>query len=109
MDVKFTILSVEVTVNDKIVHIQGSSEIHKRSTMRSILNQVRFLLKFNKIDASEWFINKKSINNMIFEWCAHNLLYNLGICKDRTKDVDLNYHSWWYSLGYFVLSLFYCW
>ena len=25
------------------------------------------------------------------EWATHNLLYNLHICRTRTKDVDINY------------------
>lgn len=45
---------------------------------------------------------------MVNEWSVHNLLYSLGIQKDRTKDVDLNINQHWYiKVGYFLLSPIY--
>lgn len=45
---------------------------------------------------------KKSI---YLEWYAHNLLYRLGIRKDKTADVDLDYPQPWIKrLGYGILG-----
>lgn len=52
-------------------------------------------------------IHDRSIFSLIIEWRAHNLLYDLGMYKSRTKDVDLNYPKWYVYPIYFILSLFY--
>ena len=33
---------------------------------------------------------ERTIESMKIEWCVHNILYDVGIERDRTKDVDLN-------------------
>lgn len=38
----------------------------------------------------------RSVRSMRCEWAAHNLLYNLGIKRDKTKDCDLNFTNEWY-------------
>lgn len=50
----------------------------------------------------------RSKKSMIREWKAHNLLYKLGIEKDRTRNVDLNINQKWYvNWAYFLLSCLY--
>ncbi len=39
---------------------------------------------------------KRTINSLKKEWATHNLCYKLGIARNRTKDVDLNYPLKWY-------------
>lgn len=48
-----------------------------------------------------------SIKTLIREWRSHNLLYELGLFKDRTKDVDLNENPLYLKIGYYILSLIY--
>jgi len=37
------------------------------------------------------------------EWATHNLLYSLGLYRDRTADCDLNYELKWYvRLAYWI-------
>jgi hypothetical protein len=39
------------------------------------------------------------------EWAAHNWAYALGIKRDKTADVDLNFEQSWYTrLGYCILG-----
>lgn len=39
------------------------------------------------------------------EWAVHNLAYSLGIKRDKTADVDLNYEQKWYTkLFYFIFG-----
>ena len=39
---------------------------------------------------------KRSVGSLRREWAAHNLAYALGIKRDKTKDVDLDYEPRWY-------------
>ena len=49
---------------------------------------------------------KRSRRSMILEWQAHNFLYWLGIKKDKTADVDLDYPQPWIKrLAYGVLGV----
>ena len=39
------------------------------------------------------------------EWGAHNLAYDLGIKRNKTKDCDLNYEQPWYTkLMYWIVG-----
>ena len=47
----------------------------------------------------------RSDNSIKREWAAHNWAYSLGIKRDKTADVDLNFEQKWYvKLGYFVVG-----
>lgn len=67
------------------------------------------ILELIKAEASaEMAINKRNIFSMIYEWRTHNLLYTLGIAKDRTGSVDLNIGQPWYiKVLYAIISPFY--
>lgn len=67
------------------------------------------ILSLIKDEASdEMAINKRNIFSMIYEWRTHNLLYALGIAKNRTGSVDLNTGQPWYiKVLYAIISPFY--
>lgn len=49
---------------------------------------------------------KRSIKQLANEWIAHTRLYNLGIKKDHTQDVDLEYpQKKIYSIAYAILGI----
>ena len=51
---------------------------------------------------------KRTLHSMRREWEAHNFLYNLGIFKSRTENMDLdNNESFIRKTGYAVLSFIY--
>lgn len=83
-------------------HIENSYKIKRIKDMRNVLELIR-------MDCSNetLLIHKLKMSTQIHEWRAHNLLFALGIARKRTKDVDLNFESWWRRIGYFVLSLMY--
>ena len=94
---------LEVCAYEYNTHIKDSYRIRNISDMDNILKLIRY-----EVTEDNYAINKRDIHNMINEWRAHNLLYSLGIMKDRTKSVDLNINqSWYVTLSYKVLSLFY--
>lgn len=93
------VIEAEISLDN--THIENSYKVKKSKDMRSILERLK--VYSNSADA----LNKISINTMIHEWRAHNLLYALGICRDRTKDVDLNYNNVLIKIAYFILSCMY--
>ncbi len=49
----------------------------------------------------------RSVRSLVDEWCAHNLLYYLGIARSRTADVDLDGTKWYTEVGYYILAAVY--
>lgn len=50
----------------------------------------------------------RSNASLLREWKAHNLLYDLHLFREHTKDVDFEYPQKWYTrVAWFVLSQFY--
>jgi len=47
----------------------------------------------------------RSRKSLKLEWATHNGLYNLGLWRSRTKDVDLEYpQSWYHKIIYWILG-----
>ena len=92
-------LDIKAIVGDNCVTIQNSYTIDKRMVMRDVLNDLRDNF------SSAVFDNRGNIS-MIFEWVAHNNLYNLHICRSHTKDVDFEYpQKWYFKLAWFLLGI----
>lgn len=57
------------------------------------------------IKFSDHIVFKRQLKSLKNEWISHNLLYKLGLYKDRTRDVDFEYPiKWYYRIGYYILS-----
>lgn len=94
------ILRVHASENNTT--ILDSHQVKRPSDMKSLLYSIKTGLP------DTYAINRRGIFGMINEWRVHNLLYSLGMFKDRTKDVDLDTDQPWYmSVLYFILSPFY--
>lgn len=66
------------------------------------LNQIR------AIHSSQPIFNRSNCS-LSREWCTHNFLYMIGVCKDRTKDTDFDYPLPWYmAIAYFICGII-CW
>ena len=49
---------------------------------------------------------KRTRRSMYLEWRAHNFLYWMGIKKDKTADVDLEYPQGWFKkIAYGILGI----
>ena len=98
-----SIYGMDVMLSEDNTHIDNSYIIKHSKEMKDFLIKLREL-----IPDKNYAIHKRSINSMLQEWKAHNILYALGISVDRTKDVDLDiYETWYRKTAYFILSLFY--
>ena len=52
----------------------------------------------------------RSDSSLRREWAAHNWAYALGIKRDKSADVDLNFEQKWYSkLAYFLVGTIALW
>ena len=60
------------------------------------------LLQLEGLYRNSPVIINRSYQSIINEWAGHKLLYQLGISKNRTLDVDLPYppDPWYYRLFY---------
>lgn len=92
------------TLTDENTHISSSSLATSKHEMRLVIEELRSYFR----EKDELAVNKRSIKSQVREWAAHNLLFDFGICRSRTKSVDLNYPTKWYmEVAYFILSIFY--
>lgn len=70
------------------LHICDSHLVAKREMIPSLQD-----IRTAHPDSEVWRRTDRSLRR---EWATHNLLYALGIARQRTKDVDLNYPQKWY-------------
>lgn len=93
---------IKATLSSNNTHIEDSYKIKSIDDMQNILWELQLRV------SNRMAINKRGIWSMTHEWRAHNLLYSLGIQRDRTKSVDLDINQPWYiRLAYPIISMFY--
>lgn len=68
------------------IHIENSYKISKWDFKNTLITR-RVYATSDELDV----FAHRSYLSMQLEWCCHNFLYNLGVARERTKDVDLNY------------------
>lgn len=84
-------------------HIHDSYQVKRINDMKGAIALIR-----TAVHDKNTAIHKRSVNSMIHEWRAHNLLYSLGIKKSRTGSTDLEANQPRYmKIAYFILSLLY--
>lgn len=93
-----------ISVSENNTHIEDSYKITKNKVMYNILNQIRI----SNIHNRNLAIFNRSLKSMIIEWRAHNLLYKLHICRERTRNVDLNLNEPLYKrISYYIFHMLY--
>lgn len=94
---------MEIHVTKDNIKILDSYKVHKTSDMKHEL----IIIKNNFTKEECNIIHTRSINSLVYEWQAHNLLYDLHYKRSHTKDVDLNNESTIRKILYFILSQIY--
>lgn len=93
---------LKVNISEDCTTILDSYKVKSPWDMESILYYIK------AESSADMAVNKRSISSMIYEWRVHNLLYALGILRDRTCSVDLNLNQPWYIKAlYAIISPFY--
>lgn len=72
------------TSNDPNYKIISSYLIKDKDDRNDILNVLKI---YNSLVSFEF---DRTMESMRVEWSVHNILYEMGIERERTKDVDLN-------------------
>lgn len=85
-----TILN-KVTVSPFNIHIEDSFMISTSNEMKTIIETLRRGYTDNEV------LLNRTTGSLIAEWTVHNILYECGLFKSHTKDVDLNYPLPWYE------------
>ena len=94
---------MEIHVTKDNIKILDSYKVHKASDMKHEF----MIIKNNFTNEECSVIHVRSINSLVYEWQAHNLLYDLHYKRKQTKDVDLNNESTIRKVAFFLLSRIY--
>ncbi len=90
---------VDYTISPNNIHIVDSYKVAKRNFAPE-LEHIKALHYDNEV------FRNRSIKSLSREWATHNALYSLGILRDRTGSVDLNYPlKWWVELLYNIVGV----
>ena len=95
-----------INVSKNNIHIENSYWAKTRNDMQLVLNNIRANHSLEESD-----VLKRTDKSLIKEWRVHNVLYNLHLFREHTKDVDLDYPQSKiieiaYSVAYFIVSIF---
>jgi hypothetical protein len=90
---------VKLHITSDNVMIVDSYKITRLKYMLDVINYIKTI--------KSTVISKRKTLSMLSEWRAHNLLYSIGIERDRTKHCDLNFETTFKKFLYIVLSIFY--
>lgn len=92
---------VKLQVSSDNVMIVDSYKITRLKYMLDVINYIKTI--------NSTAISKRKTISMLSEWRAHNLLYYIGIERDRTMHCDLNFENSFKKFLYMLLSIFYIW
>ena len=95
-----------IKVSKSNIHIEDSYKVNRKDDMQIVLTDIRANHSLGESD-----VLKRTDKSLIKEWCVHDVLYNLHLFREHTKDVDLNYPQSKiieiaYSIAYFIVSIF---
>lgn len=93
---------IVVKVSDSAITIMDSYKVKRLKHMKEVIDWV-----LDWIGSYDTEVSKRSWISLISEWRAHNLLYWLGIEKERTAHCDLNNETSIRRVLYFLGSLVY--
>lgn len=77
-------IKISIVFSDKNIQIKNSYQIKttamKKKILRKLMNSCNYIVGHYK----------RSFNSYLFEWKAHNYLYNKGYKRERTGSVDFS-------------------
>lgn len=84
--------------------VYESYKITKKKNILAELERIHMCRDYLDICAAGY---NRSIMSEYREWKGHNVLYKLGIARDRTRSVDINQNEpMWRRVVYAILSIF---
>ena len=96
-------MDLSYSISDRFLAIHESHQAHSKEEMKAVLVRIRR----ENADKNYAILNRTD-SNIIHEWRAHNLFYDLHVLRLHTRTVDLEYpQRWWFKVAYWVASGFY--
>lgn len=95
-------IDIDYHVSENNISIKDSYNVSKHD-FKEVLNQIKDAYPTNTV------INNRSFKSMIKEWAVHSFLYRLGLWKNRTKNVDLNYPQKFKEKIVYIVFGWLCW
>lgn len=90
-------LDPNYTVSPNNIHLDSSYKVHKADFERELL-----AIRERHPESLVW---NRSIRSLKQEWAAHNALHALGIFRERTAHMDLNWpQKWIFRAGYALIG-----
>ena len=77
---------------------------YKITSIREIERRCRAIVAWESCPEC---LRRRGWRSLAREWMGHNLLYDLHIARERTRDVDLDDEPGWRRAIYFELSIIY--
>lgn len=77
--------------------------IYGKESFDGILNWIRELYPENLV------LENRKNKSLKREWACHNFLYDMGIARERTQDVDLDWPQPWYMTLLYNIGGFLVW
>lgn len=103
IQIAYNDLILKLNLSESCTSIIDSYRVKKIKDMIGILKMAR-----GQANDPNLCINKRKIYGMVNEWRTHNLLYTLGIQRERTKTVDMELNqSIFLKIAYAIISIFY--
>ena len=91
--------SVKAVFGEGVVTICGSYRYTTRKEQDGVCKAI-----VADVDCPE-VLKERGWKSLCNEWRAHNLMYQLGIQRERTKDVDFDNEPMWRRIVYTLMSL----
>ena len=95
-------MDLSYSISDRFLAIHESHQAHSKEEMKAVLARIRR----ENADKNYAILNRTD-SNIIHEWRAHNLFYDLHVLRLHTRTGDLEYpQRWWFRFAYWVASWF---
>lgn len=92
--------NMEVVISKNNIKIKDSYKIKDKTIMKETLEEI-----FNRDPYHK--TRKRKLNESILEWRTHNILYNLGLFIEHTRDCDISEDEpKHFLLAYKILGIF---
>ena len=96
-------MDLTYSISDRFLSIKESHQLQTVDEMTAFLERIR-----RENVGKDYAILRRNDSNIIHEWRAHNLFYDLHVLRVHTRTVDLEYpQRWWFRIAYWLASHFY--
>ena len=89
---------IEFEISDDLLYIHDSYNV-------KTVNEMEYIIETLRIKYPSCKVLNRSNNSLIYEWCAKNWLYSLGLYKQTGV---FNTNSWYKDVFYVILAPLYC-